>query len=234
VGDMNQRIFVERLAARLQGPFLEVGSRNYGTTQDLRCLFGSDCEYIGVDMEAGPGVDIVLDLTQDFACIDERLGRRRFGAIFCLSVLEHCDRPFQMADTLMHLLRPQGWLCIAAPFAWQIHNYPNDLWRFTPDGIRMLFPQVEFSPDECRSATARPGEFGALDGDLGKVFFSFNEYRRRGHPVRGMAAEFLRLLSRMGLLRWLAGHRHVFVPTTVLMAGQRRDPADVKSDPKDG
>lgn len=234
VGDVNHRIFVERLAARLQGPFLEVGSRDYGTTQDLRSLFGPDCEYVGIDMEAGPGVDVVMDLAQDFARIDERLGGRRFGAIFCLSVLEHCDRPFQMADNLMRLLKPQGWLCLAAPFTWQIHNYPNDLWRFTPDGIRTLFPLIDFDPEHCLSATARPGEFGTLDRDLGKLFFSFNQYRRKGHPVRGLSAEFLRLLSRIGLLRWLAGHRHVFVSTTLLMAGRRRDPAEANSRPRDG
>jgi SAM-dependent methyltransferase len=185
-------------------------------------------------MEDGPGVDIVMDLTEDFARLDDSLDGRRFGTIFCLSVLEHCARPFRMADNLTRLLRPGGWLCIAAPFAWRIHDYPNDLWRFTPDGIRTLFPLVEFHPELCRSATARPGEFGTLDDDLGKVFFSFSRHCRIGHPLRGVSAEFLRLLSRVGLLRWLVGHRHVFAPTTVLMAGQRRDPVEADSPPQDG
>ncbi len=226
MGDVNQRIFVEKLAPRLQGPFLEVGSRNYGNTQDLRSLFGPDCEYVGVDLEGGSGVDAVIDLTEDFTRIDERLGGRRFGTVFCLSVLEHCDRPFNMADNLTRLLKPGGWLCVAAPFAWRIHDYPHDLWRFTPDGIRTLFPLVEFQAQECLSATTRPGEFAAIDDDLGKVFFSFNRHRRSGHPVRGISAEFLRLLSRVGLLRWLVGHRHVLAPTTILMAGQRRGSAN--------
>ncbi len=234
VGDVNQRIFVERLASRLQGPFLEVGSRNYGNTQDLRSLFGPDCEYLGVDLEGGPGVDVAIDLAEDFASIDEGLRGRRFGTIFCLSVLEHCDRPFEMADNLTRLLKPGGWLCIAAPFAWRIHDYPNDLWRFTPDGIRTLFPLIEFQPEQCLSATTRPGEFAPIDDDLGKVFFSFNRHRRNGHPMRGVSAEFLRLLSRVGLLRWLVGHRHVFTPTTILMAGQRRGLAEVDSGSEGG
>ncbi len=229
VGDVNQRIFVAGLAARLPDPFLEVGSRNYGSTQDLRGLFGPDCEYLGVDKQAGPGVDMVIDLTEDFARVDEGLGGRQFGTIFCLSVLEHCDRPFKMADNLTQLLRPGGWLCVAAPFVWRIHDYPNDLWRFTPEGIRALFPLIEFDSELCVSATARPREFGRLDDDLGKVFFSFNRHRKNRHPVRGISAEFLRLLSRVGLLRWLVGHRHVFAPTSILMAGQRRGPAEVNS-----
>lgn len=233
MGDVNQRVFVERLAARLPGPVLEVGSRDYGNTQDLRGLFPPDREYVGVDMEAGPGVDLTMDLTEDFARIDANLGGRRFGTIFCLSVLEHCAQPFRMAENLTALLEPDGWLCLSVPFAWRLHDYPNDLWRFTPDGVRTLFPLIEFDPGLCMSASARPGDFGKLDDDLGRLYFSFRRHRQNGHVMRGIAAESLRLLSRVGLFRWLVGHRHVFAPTTILMAGQRRrPPAEVDTEPQ--
>jgi hypothetical protein len=183
-------------------------------------------------METGPGVDLTMDLTEDFAQIDADLSGRRFGTIFCLSVLEHCSQPFRMAKNLTALLEPEGWLCISAPFAWRLHDYPNDLWRFTPDGIRLLFPLIEFDRDLCMSASTRPGDFGALDDDLGRIYFSFKRHRQNGHVMRGIAAESLRLLSRIGLFRWLVGHRHVFAPTTILMVGQRRkSAADVDSRP---
>jgi len=222
VGDVNQRIFVEKFAERLSGPFLEVGSKDYGTTQDLRALFAVDQEYIGVDRAEGPGVDIVVDLTQDFQSVDARLQGRRFGTIFCLSVLEHCDQPFTMAENLTRLLKPGGWLCISVPFAWQVHAYPNDYWRFTPEGVRKLFPQIQFDMRESLAATSRQNDFRPLDDELGKISFSFSKHRAGGHTLRAISAKFLKVLSRVGVLSWLTGYRHVFAPTGVLMIGRRR------------
>ena len=91
MGDINQLIFIRERTGQFDGPYLEVGSKDYGTTQDLRSLFPAGDAYIGIDMEEGPGVDIVLDLTADFEHIDKTLGHRRFGTIFCpcLHVMDH-------------------------------------------------------------------------------------------------------------------------------------------------
>lgn len=40
MGDLNQLSFVKSHQSVLRGPFLEVGSKDYGSTQDLRLLFG--------------------------------------------------------------------------------------------------------------------------------------------------------------------------------------------------
>ena len=223
MGDVNQRIFVEKFAERLSGPFLEVGSRDYGSTQNLRSLFAADHEYVGVDMEEGPGVDVVADLTEDFQSVDARLQGRRFGTIFCLSVLEHCDQPFTMAENLTLLLKPGGWLCISVPFAWQIHAYPNDYWRFTPEGVRKLFPRIQFDMEESLAATSRQNDFRQLDDELGKISFSFGKHRAGGHTLRGISAKMLKVLARFGVLSWLTGYRHLFAPTGVLMIGMRKD-----------
>ena len=89
MGDVNQFEFVSHIAPTLTGPFLEIGSRNYGNTQDLRSMFMPCGEYVGVDMSDGEGVDYVVDLTRPFAEIDTALHGKRFATIFCLSVLEH-------------------------------------------------------------------------------------------------------------------------------------------------
>lgn len=222
MGDVNQRIFVEKFAERLSGPFLEVGSKDYGTTQDLRSLFAGRDEYIGVDMEDGPRVDIVLDLTADFDQLDATFGGRRFGTIFCLSVLEHCGHPFKMAENMTLLLKPNGCICISVPFAWQIHGYPSDYWRFTPEGVRKLFPDIQFDMGQSLAVTSRQNDFRQLDDELGKISFSFSKHRASGHPLRGISAKSLKILSRVGVLRWLTGYRHVFAPTGILMIGRRR------------
>jgi hypothetical protein len=223
MGDVNQLIFISKCAGQLDGPLLEVGSKDYGSTQDLRALFAGKGTYIGVDMEDGPGVDVVLDLTEDFETIDAKLGGRRFSAIFCLSVLEHCEQPFKMAENLTLLLKPKGRICIGAPFSWKVHAYPNDYWRFTPEGIKKLFPKVRFDIERSTAATSKKNEFQKLDDELGKISFSFNRHREAGHIVRGISAKLLKILSRFGILSWLTGYRHVFAPTGILMMGQLRD-----------
>ncbi len=226
MGDRNQLLFIRRHADQLPGPFLEVGSKDYGNTQDLRSLFATRGEYLGVDMEAGPGVDLVLDLTNSLEQVDSRLGGRRFGTIFCLSVLEHCRQPFAMADNLTRLLRPGGKLCISAPFAFKIHAYPSDYWRFTPEGVRCLFPQLEFSDEDGEAVTARPGDFHPLDDRLARLDFGTTAHWRKGHYLRGIAAKTLSLGAKIGLLRWLAGYRYVLAPTDILMIGTRRQEAN--------
>ncbi len=223
MGDINQLIFVQNHAEQLEGPFLEVGSKNYGSTQNFRSIFANKGEYVGIDMEDGSGVDVILDLTEDFEKIDAKLSGRRFSTIICLSVLEHCDQPFKMAENLTLLLKPKGKVCIGAPFSWKIHAYPNDYWRFTPEGIRMLFPNIRFDNTQSLAATSKEKEFQKLDDEFGKISFSFSEHRKHGHVLRGISAKLLRALSRFGVLSWLTGYRYVFAPTCILMMGQLKD-----------
>ena len=223
MGDINQLIFISKYAEQLVGPFLEVGSKDYGSTQDLRSLFAGRGTYVGVDMEDGPGVDVVLDLTEDFGQIDAKLSGQRFGTIFCLSVLEHCEQPFKMAENLTLLLRQNGRVCIGAPFAWKVHAYPNDYWRFTPEGIKRLFPKVRFDMERSLAATSKKNEFQKLDDEFGKISFSLSKHRKNGHVLRGISAKLLKTLSRFGILSWLTGYRYLFAPTGILMVGQLKN-----------
>ena len=106
MGDINQFTFVGKFVNELKAPFLEVGSKDYGSTQNFRPLFAGKGEYVGVDMEDGPGVDVVLDLTDEFQKVDAKLSGKRFSTVICLSVLEHCDQPFKIAENLMRLMKP--------------------------------------------------------------------------------------------------------------------------------
>ncbi len=224
MGDVNQLVFVRRFAEMFEAPFLEVGSKDHGSTEDLRALFAGRGLYVGVDMQDGPGVDLVLDVTGDFDQLDAALGRRRFGTIFCLSVLEHCRRPFELARNLTSLLKPGGRICISAPFSWKFHAYPGDYWRFTPQGIELLFPDLRFDAARCAAATSRPNELFELDGQLGRIRFSFSGHRNSGHTWRGITAKALKLFSRLGILSWLTGYRYLQPPTNIMMIGTLKSP----------
>lgn len=127
----------ERLYVRPKpGRTLIVGSRIHANKPDRRKLYA---EAVGVDMEAGEGVDEVADLEQQF------LGQ--FAHIECMSVLEHCRRPWLMAENLQDMLEPGGTLYVTVPFVWRVHRYPDDYWRFTTSGIRVLFPAIEWAAE---------------------------------------------------------------------------------------
>ena len=223
MGDVNQLIFVRRHAGQFDGPYLEVGSRDYGTTQDLRSLFSDGDNYLGVDAVAGPGVDLVVDLTDHAERVDLRLDGKRFGTIFCLSVLEHCEQPFRMAENLTRLLKPHGKICISAPFAWQFHAYPADYWRFTHEGVKKLFPRLTFHSQDAVTSTSLENEFAPPTADMGKISLGTKTYWRRKRLLRVVSVWVLRLLSLIGILRWLSCYRHVLAPTNILMIGTLSD-----------
>lgn len=219
MGDRNQLQFAQLHREFLKGPYLEIGSKDYGSTQNFRNLFGKGSKYLGVDMQPGPGVDLVLDLTKEFETINEALGGQRFRSIICLSVMEHCEQPFKMADNITDLLPPGGVLYLSVPFAWKFHGYPSDYWRFTHEGVKKLFPRLEFDLELGTLATDRPGGFSPLDSEIGKISFSSKAHFQEGRYARGVTARICHLLGRLGFLRWLFNYRYLMAPSNILILG---------------
>ncbi|HEY5234027.1 MAG TPA: class I SAM-dependent methyltransferase [Verrucomicrobiae bacterium] len=165
MGDKNQLEWVRTNRHLANPPILEIGSRHYATKSAIgyRSLFDG-LEYVGVDMSEGNNVDMVVDFTADFSVVREKLGRE-FGAIICCSVIEHVDNIFKFAQNLTRITKPGGTLFLSAPFTWRFHGYPNDFWRFTPAGLKYLFPDFDFAK-ELNSITSNAfGESAGFDED---------------------------------------------------------------------
>jgi len=158
MGCSNQVEFLRRHAYLVKGPVLEVGSKRYGKSgYDLRQVLPG-VEYVGVDLEAGPGVDVIADLSAPITETRAVLGWAGFNTAICFSTLEHCAKPWVVAENIQALLYKGGLLFVSVPFCWKVHEYPKDYWRMTPDGIRVLFPELDFEQ--------HPGTFCTeLDGD---------------------------------------------------------------------
>ena len=140
MGCSNQVEFLRRHAHLVKGPVLEVGSKRYGKSgYDLRQLLPG-IEYVGADLEAGPGVDAIADLSAPITETRAVLGWSGFRSVVCFSVLEHCSAPWQMARNIEALTYKGGLLFVSVPWVWKEHNYPADFWRFSEAGIRALFP----------------------------------------------------------------------------------------------
>ncbi len=168
MGDKNQLNWVKKNADIVLGPILEVGSKDYGHTPDYRSLF-PNFEYIGVDIAEGKGVDCVLNLMDEFKSINEKLGRKKFKTAICNSLLEHCLNPFKVSHNLELLLDQDGIVFVSVPFAWRIHGYPSDYWRFTSEAVKVLFPQVEFFEDRSNMSSWKIGEVAPIDNFMFKI-----------------------------------------------------------------
>ena len=219
MGDENQLIYIKKYEKELVGPYLAVGSKDYGAVQVLRSIFSDRDTYIGVDMLTGDGVDMVIDCTDKFEKTDEKLQGARFGTIFCMSVLEHCDQPFKMAENLTALLKLGGRICLSVPFSWKFHGYPSDYWRFTPDGVEKLFPKLDFKSTDSLASTSKRHELYTPDTEIGKIKFSSKTLMKNGYFFRAISVKILRILSIIGILRWLAGYRYLLTPTMINMIG---------------
>jgi hypothetical protein len=110
---------------------LDVGSRDVNGSLRIFCPAG--IEYIGVDLEAGPGVDVVLKDGYDYPFQDEY-----FDLIVSTSCFEH-DGMFWLAFLeQLRILSKSGTLYINAPSNGAYHGYPYDNWRFYPDAALAL------------------------------------------------------------------------------------------------
>lgn len=89
------------------GPFsavCEIGSRDINGS--VRALFG-DARYLGVDLVAGPGVDVVGDVI-DLAAYPATLPVEAFDCVVTTEALEHHPAPFDVLLAARRLLRTGG------------------------------------------------------------------------------------------------------------------------------
>ena len=88
---------------------------------------------IGIDLKEGPGVDLVATVYElPFA-------DATFDLVLCLVVLEHLEDPKRAIAEMSRVLRPGGKILVSVPFLLPIHDAPNDFWRFTKFGLKVLF-----------------------------------------------------------------------------------------------
>lgn len=147
----NVTSFLLEHRAKLRPPVLEVGALRvpaWAWWTDLRSQleFGAD-EWTGVDIEPGAGVDVVFDMTRS---LDHWPGvyaagvYSAFNGCVCAEVLEHVREPQAVLRNVWQMLASGAWVLVTTPFGFPVHNFPDDYWRFTPSGLRMLLENAGF------------------------------------------------------------------------------------------
>lgn len=109
---------------------LEIGSLNVNGS--VRDHFKNVETYIGIDMEAGPGVDIIAS-SHNIPIADEDI-----DLIMCCEMLEHDSDPTATFREIGRVLRPAGAVILTARAGDFPFHHPPDYWRFTHDDIHCL------------------------------------------------------------------------------------------------
>jgi len=182
MGDANQLAYLRHWVPQVDGPVLEVGSKDYGSTASFRDFYRQS-EYVGLDMSEGKGVDVVIDLTHSTGILAEN----HFALAICCSVLEHVQRPWLFAPNLTRLIRPGGKLYMSVPWVWRYHAYPDDYFRFSHRGVMTLFDEFEWS--SMFFSTTVAGEFveipatgGDADNKMAILADAGNQQKRKYLP----------------------------------------------------
>ncbi len=71
----------------------------------------------------------------------DKINGEEYNFILCTGLLEHIPDPQRIIDDFYRILKPEGKLVIAASAVSSFHEGPNDFFRFTPYGFKLLFSQ---------------------------------------------------------------------------------------------
>lgn len=96
--------------------------------------------YVGVDIEHGPRVDEVCDVTQ----LTERFGEGHFDLVISTELVEHVRDWRTAFSNLKRVLRPGGTILVTTRSeGFAMHGWPHDYWRYEPEDMHRIFEDFE-------------------------------------------------------------------------------------------
>lgn len=125
--------FIDHYVKREGAKVLDVGS--YDVNGSYKKLFdGLNIRYVGLDIEAGPNVDVVMESPYSW----DNLEDDEFDYIISGQAFEHIEYPWLTIKEIYKKLKTGGVVCIIAPNSAPEHKYPFDCYRYYADGFRAL------------------------------------------------------------------------------------------------
>jgi len=97
--------------------------------------------YVGLDIEPGPNVDVVVGDPYDW----REVADASVDVVLCSQGFEHTALVWITILEIARVLRPNGLAFVVAPGAGPLHRYPLDCWRFYDDGLPALAGWAELS-----------------------------------------------------------------------------------------
>ncbi|MBN3897564.1 MAG: methyltransferase domain-containing protein [Nostoc sp. NOS(2021)] len=123
--------FIKEIQTQIGGNILEIG----GTPKDKDFYqINAGTSYQILNLEAGPGVDIVGDVHEVSVIKPES-----YDSVIIFNVLEHCYAPWIAVENIYTWLKPGGKCFAMVPSAIRVHATPVDYWRPLPDAFAWMF-----------------------------------------------------------------------------------------------
>jgi SAM-dependent methyltransferase len=120
---------------------LEVGSGDInGSIRPVLMNWGKPAEYVGIDIEAGPGVDVVCRAEE----LVDQFGEERFDAIISCETMEHV-RDWKTAISNMKRVCRKGGIIVVTTRSpgFKYHAFPHDYWRYKVEDMAEIFSDFE-------------------------------------------------------------------------------------------
>ncbi len=102
-------------------------------------------EFINVDVFPFPEVDIVAN-AEELPFKDNSI-----DAAVSESLFEHVPDAYKVANEMVRIIKPGGYIYVSAPFIHPYHASPDDFNRWTISGLKHLFPGLEIVESGVRS-----------------------------------------------------------------------------------
>lgn len=128
--------FALKSAGLASGKMLEIGGRENPRNKDF-----AKFDYHAMDLTDHPHSKVKVQVGDITDC--PHIPDESFDFIFSLDVFEHISKPWLAGQEITRLLRPGGVTFHSTLFSWRYHPCPGDYFRYTPEGLQMLFPDLE-------------------------------------------------------------------------------------------
>lgn len=138
-------LFVENyLMESAELSIADVGSYDVnGTLKPL--LSKPNWKYTGLDISAGPNVDVVLASPYIYPISHHG----KYDVVVSTQCAEHVPEIWNWIGAVASLCRPGGLVYISTPNTIGYHAYPLDCWRIWPDGMKALMAHAGLYVVQC-------------------------------------------------------------------------------------
>lgn len=89
-----------------------------------------------LDVDANTNADIIASVE------DTKLASNSIGVVLCTQVLEHVSNPFAVACEIARIIKPGGMVICSVPHVWFFHPHPGDYFRFTNQGLSVIWEKA--------------------------------------------------------------------------------------------
>jgi len=134
---------LNEILPKLKGNLLDIGCgkmpyKNY-ILENSKVI-----KYIGLDIENALEYDNAIN--PDFTWNGKTMPfeSNSFDCVFGTEVLEHCPEPEMVLKEVFKVLKPEGIFFFTVPFLWNLHEVPNDEYRYTPFSLERHLKNAGF------------------------------------------------------------------------------------------